>query len=104
MPLLRGWRAFWADRAANEGELRTNLFSLVATRRRHVGSDPDVDRYDPDRWTDELAFLGRPGQAEIQSDIFYDAAVHVLDAGHCALDPAADEIAAPIRDFLGTGR
>jgi len=31
-------RAFWADRAANEGALRTNLLSLQTTRTRHVGS------------------------------------------------------------------
>src|SRR3984885_8445855 len=43
-------RAFWADRAANESALRTNLLSLAATRTRHVGNDPDLDRYDPDPW------------------------------------------------------
>src|SRR3989449_1365808 len=32
-------RAFWADRAANESTLRTNLLSLATTRTRHVGSD-----------------------------------------------------------------
>src|SRR6201987_1167544 len=32
-------RAFWADRAANERELRTNLLSLATTRTRHVGED-----------------------------------------------------------------
>src|SRR5207302_4568173 len=55
-------RAFWADRAANEGALRMNLLSLAATRTRHVGSDPNVERYDPDLWTDEFAFLSQPGQ------------------------------------------
>src|SRR5882724_598076 len=40
-------RAYWADRAANESTLRTNLLSLT----RHVGNDPDVERYDPDLWT-----------------------------------------------------
>src|SRR6202048_736007 len=29
-------RAFWADRAANESTLRTNLLSLATTRTRHV--------------------------------------------------------------------
>ena len=33
-------RAFWADRAANESALRTNLLSLATTRSRHVGDDP----------------------------------------------------------------
>jgi len=140
-------RAFWADRAANEKELRTNLLSLATTRTRHVGEDPNAERYDPDLWTDEFAFLSQPGQAEIQSDLFYDyrtnvdsypkwqawlrekqprllviwgkfdpsfalsepeayrrdvpsAQVHLLDAGHFALDTAADEIAALLRGFV----
>jgi pimeloyl-ACP methyl ester carboxylesterase len=140
-------RAFWANRAANESTLRANLLSLQTTLARHVGSDPNVERYDPDLWTDEFAFLGRPGQAEIQSDLFYDyrtnvesypkwqawmrerqprllviwgrydpsfdssepeayrrdvpnAQIHVLDAGHFALDTAADEIAALLRGFV----
>lgn len=37
-------RVFWADRAANESTVRTNLLSLASTRTRHVGSDPNVDR------------------------------------------------------------
>jgi len=144
-------RAFWADRAANDGALRANLLSLPAARTRHVGNDPNVERYDPDLWTDEFAFLSKPGQADIQSDLFYDyrtnvdaypkwqawmrekqprllviwgkydpsfdlsepeayrrdvpnAQVHVLDAGHFALDTAADEIAALVRGFVGSSR
>jgi len=140
-------RAFWADRAANEKSLRTNLLSLATTRTRHVGQDPNVERYDPDLWSDEFAFLNQPGQAEIQSDLFYDyrtnvnsypkwqawlsakqprllviwgkfdpsfapsepeayrrdvpnAQVHLLDAGHFALDTAADEIAVLLRGFV----
>src|SRR5262245_61205050 len=140
-------RAFWADRAANESALRTNLLSLQTTRTRHVGNDPNVERYDPDLWTDEFAFLSQPGQADIQSDLFYNyrtnvaaypkwqagmrekqprllviwgkydlsfelsepqayrqdvpnAQVHVLDAGHFALDTAADEIAALVQGFV----
>jgi hypothetical protein len=97
-----------------------------------------VERYDPDLWNDEFAFLNQPGQIDIQSDLFYDyrtnvepypkwqawmreqqprllviwgkydlsfdpgeperyrkgvpnAQVHVLDAGHFALDTAADD-------------
>ena len=75
-----GWkarRAFWADRGANEAALRANLLSLEATRTRHVGTDPDVGRYDPDLWTDEFRFLSQPGQAEIQSDLFYDYRTNV---------------------------
>lgn len=70
-------RAFWADRAANENTLRTNLLSLETTRKRHVGNDPNVERYDPDLWTDEVAFLNQPGQVDIQSDLFYDYRTNV---------------------------
>ncbi len=144
-------RAFWADRATYEATLRPNLLSLATTRTRHVGNDPQVERYDPDLWTDEFRFLSQPGQADIQSDLFYDyrtnvdaypkwqawmrekqppllviwgkydlsfdlsepeayrrdvpnAHVHVLDAGHFALDTAPDEIAALVRGFVGSSR
>lgn len=70
-------RAFWNNRAENEGSLRQNLLALAATRTRHVGSDPAVDRYDPDLWTDEFAFLNQPGQADIQSNLFYDYRTNV---------------------------
>jgi pimeloyl-ACP methyl ester carboxylesterase len=70
-------RAYWADRVSNENALRTNLLSLEAARTRHVGNDPNVERYDPDLWTDEFAFLSQPGQAEIQSDLFYDYRTNV---------------------------
>jgi pimeloyl-ACP methyl ester carboxylesterase len=75
-------RAFWADRAANESALRTNLLSLATTRTRHVGSDPAVERYDPDLWTDEFAFLSQPGQADIQTELFYDYRTNVASYPH----------------------
>jgi pimeloyl-ACP methyl ester carboxylesterase len=140
-------RAFWSDRKANESALRTNLLSLPTTRTRHVGNDPNVERYDPDLWTDEFTFLSQPGQIDIQTELFYDyrtnvesypkwqawmqehkprllvlwgkydlsfdpsepeayrrdvpnAEVHVLDAGHFALDTASEEIAALVRAFM----
>lgn len=142
-------RAFWANRVANEEALRANLLSLATTRTRHVGSDPQVERYDPDLWTDEFAFLSGPGQADIQSDLFYDyrnnvaayptwqawlrrtqpralvlwgkydpsfnvsepeayrrdlpnASIQILEAGHFALDTAAEQIAMLIRQFVRT--
>jgi pimeloyl-ACP methyl ester carboxylesterase len=70
-------RAFWADRPAHEEALRTNLLSLATTKTRHVGDDPNVELYDPDLWTDEYAFLNAPGQAQIQSDLFYDYRTNV---------------------------
>ena len=70
-------RAFWADRPAYEEALRNNLLSLATTRTRHIGDDPNVELYDPDLWTDEYAFLSAPGQAQIQSDLFFDYRTNV---------------------------
>ncbi|QEH38423.1 Haloalkane dehalogenase [Aquisphaera giovannonii] len=76
-PAWASRRAFWADRAAHEAAMRKGLLSLEATRARHVGSDPAPERYDPDLWTDEYAFLTKPGQAQIQADLFYDYRTNV---------------------------
>jgi pimeloyl-ACP methyl ester carboxylesterase len=71
-PLWQKRREFWANRAANEAGLRANFLSLATTKQRHVGSHPNPETFDPDRWTDEFAFLSRPGEADIQTDLFYD--------------------------------
>jgi len=76
-PLWQKRREFWADRAANEAGLRANFLSLAATRQRHIGSNPNPETLDPDRWTDEFAFLSRPGEADIQTDLFYDYRTNV---------------------------
>jgi len=146
-PLWEARRAFWRDRTGHEAALRANFFSLEATRQRHVGTDPHPEGIDPDTWTDEYAFLNRPGQADIQLDLFYDyrtnvesyprwqrylrehqpptlvvwgrydpsftvagahayaqdvpgAEVHLLEAGHFALDQKADEIARLVDRFM----
>jgi pimeloyl-ACP methyl ester carboxylesterase len=140
-------RAFWRDRKANEAALRANFLSLDATRQRHVGTDPHPELIDPDTWTDEYAFLNRPGEADIQLDLFYDyqtnvasypkwqqylkehqpptlvvwgkydpsftvagakayaedvptAQVHILDAGHFAMDRKAGEIISLVDGFM----
>jgi pimeloyl-ACP methyl ester carboxylesterase len=76
-PLWQKRREFWADRGANEAGLRVNFLSLAATRQRHVGSNPNPETLDPDRWMDEFTFLSRPGEADIQLDLFYDYRTNV---------------------------
>jgi hypothetical protein len=65
-------RSFWQDRPAHEAEVRSKLLSLEATRKRHIGTSPDPALYDPDLWVDENYFLNRPGQGDIQLDLFFD--------------------------------
>jgi pimeloyl-ACP methyl ester carboxylesterase len=76
-PLWQKRREFWSDRAANEAGLRANFSSLAATRQRHIGSNPNPETIDPDRWNDEFAFLSRPGEDDIQIDLFYDYRTNV---------------------------
>jgi pimeloyl-ACP methyl ester carboxylesterase len=70
-------RAFWADRPTHEEALRENFLSFATTKSRHIGHDPNIERYDPDLWTDEYRFLNAPGQAQIQTDLFYDYRTNV---------------------------
>lgn len=65
-------RRYWADPAGELENLKANFTSLEATRLRHVGTSPHPERYDPDSWSDEYAFLSRPGQADIQAKLFLD--------------------------------
>jgi pimeloyl-ACP methyl ester carboxylesterase len=65
-------KGFWADRTVNEEKYRAGLASLETARNRHVSGSPHIERYNPDVWKDEHAFLSRPGEADIQSDLFYD--------------------------------
>ena len=60
-------RAFWRDRAANESALRTNLLSLRRRGRAMSGTIPNVERYDPDQWTDEFYFLNHQGRGKFKA-------------------------------------
>jgi pimeloyl-ACP methyl ester carboxylesterase len=140
-------RAFWQDRAAHEAAFRKTFLSLETIRNRHMGASLHPEHIDPDTWTDEFYFLNQPGQADIQTDLFFDyqnnvkaypvwqkwlrdhqppmlvlwgrndpsflvagaeayrkdvpgAEVHILDAGHFALDEQAEEVIRLTADFM----
>jgi pimeloyl-ACP methyl ester carboxylesterase len=146
-PLWEARRKYWADPARERENLKANFTSFEATRQCHIGSSPHPDRYDPDTWTDEYAFLTRPGQADIQATLFLDyrtnvasypnwqkwlrevqpptlvvwgkydpsftvagatgyagdvpkSEIHILEAGHFALDEATEEVARLVLNFL----
>jgi pimeloyl-ACP methyl ester carboxylesterase len=70
-------RAFWADRAAHEEQIRATMIAPETARLRHVGTSPHPERIDPDLWADDLAFLARPGEDRIQLDLSYDYRTNV---------------------------
>lgn len=153
---LEGFTPFWdvlfahaKDRQANEPQVR-RLLEPEATKWQYLHGVP-ADRIalvSPDTWTLDQAYLDRPGNKEIQLQLFWDyqfnldsypafqkyfaehrpptlitwgandeifgadgaraylrdlpdAELHLLDAGHFALETHGTEIAALIRDFLG---
>ena len=144
-------KAYWSTGAAPEREAIRWLMSPKATQWQYSNGVPDLSLVDPDAALVDQALLDRPGNQEIQLDLFYDyrtnvdaypawqawmrerqprllvlwgkydpsfeltepdayrrdvpgAEVHLLDAGHFALDTAADEIAALVGGFLGAAR
>jgi pimeloyl-ACP methyl ester carboxylesterase len=151
-----GFTPFWdvlfahaKDRAANEAQVR-KLLEPEATRWQYTHGVPTdrLDQLTPDTWTLDQALLDRPGNKEVQLQLFYDyqfnlkaypafqeyfrahrpptlitwgehdeifgadgarafardlpdAEIHLLDAGHFALETHGEQIAGQIRDFLG---
>ena len=65
-------KAYWSD--GSEAHRRA-LYPLVApetTKFQYTDGVADVSRIAPDNWVHDQALLDRPGNAEIQMDLFYD--------------------------------
>ncbi|GAA1522488.1 alpha/beta fold hydrolase [Streptomyces albidochromogenes] len=156
---VEGFTPFWdvlfahaEDRATHEPAVR-ELLTAAATKWQYEHGVP-VDRLDriaPETWTLDQAGLDRPGNREIQLQLFWDyqfnlagypafqeyfrthrpptlvawgrgdeifgpagaeafardlpdARIHLLDAGHFALETHGEEIAALVRNFLRSVR
>ncbi len=148
--LSDGWnpiQAYWKDPSAeNRAALRAFL-KPEAIQWQYTYGVPNPERLSPDAWTLDSALLSRPGNDEIQLDLFGDyqsnvalyptfqeyirtrrppllavwgkhdpfflpagaqaftrdnpdAEIHLLDAGHFALETHGPEITAIIREFL----
>jgi pimeloyl-ACP methyl ester carboxylesterase len=67
---------YWAD-PEEHPEVFDGFVSRAATEQRHTLGTSHPERYNPDSWTDEFAFLSRRGQREIQSALLYDYRTNV---------------------------
>jgi pimeloyl-ACP methyl ester carboxylesterase len=149
--LSEGWnpiQVYWRDPSPDNRAALRAFLEPEAVRWQYTHGVTDPERLSPDSWTLDAALLARPGNDEIQLDLFGDyqsnvalypqfqeyirtrrppllavwgrndpfflpagaeafkrdnpdAEIHLLDAGHFALETAGPEIAAIIRDFLG---
>jgi len=65
-------KAYWGTGGATERDAIRWLTSLAATKWQHTNGVKDASLVSPDTWTMDQTFLDRPGNAEIQLDLFYD--------------------------------
>jgi pimeloyl-ACP methyl ester carboxylesterase len=148
--LSEGWnpiQAYWKDPSLKNRSALRAFLTPETTQWQYTHGAPEPERLSPDAWTLDSALLARPGNDEIQLDLFGDyksnvalypkfqeyfrtkrppllavwgkndpfflpagaqafkrdnpdAEVHLLDAGHFALESHGHEIAVIIRDFL----
>ncbi|KQP07945.1 alpha/beta hydrolase [Methylobacterium sp. Leaf99] len=78
--LLAFWdpiKAYWADDSKANREALSVLVAPGTTRFQYVDGVADVSRIDPDNWRHDQALLDRPGNKDIQLDLFRDYGTNV---------------------------
>jgi pimeloyl-ACP methyl ester carboxylesterase len=148
--LSEGWnpiQAYWKDPSEQNRTALRAFLKPETTQWQYTHGVSNPERLSPDAWTLDSALLARPGNDEIQLDLFRDyqsnvalypkfqeylrtqrpptlamwgkndpfflppgaeafkrdnpdAEVHLLDAGHFALESRGPEIVTIVRDFL----
>lgn len=70
-------KAYWADGSTAHREALLNLFKLETTKFQYTDGVKDLSRISPDNWVHDQALLDRPGNNDIQLDLFYDYRTNV---------------------------
>lgn len=70
-------RRYWASGAAADRDSLRGVLALDATRWQYLHGVRDSTRVSPDAWLLDQHYLDRPGNAEIQLDLFYDYRTNV---------------------------
>ena len=65
-------KAYWSDHSEEHRKALYKLVSPEITKFQYTDGVSDVTRVAPDNWVHDQALLDRPGNADIQMDIFYD--------------------------------
>jgi len=65
-------KAYWSDHSAAHRKALETLVTLEITKFQYTDGVSDVSRVAPDNWIHDQALLDRPGNADIQLDLFYD--------------------------------
>lgn len=65
-------KKYWCDNAEDSRNALRKLFTLEVTKFQYTDGVSDTSRISPDNWTHDQPLLDRPGNNDIQLDIFYD--------------------------------
>jgi pimeloyl-ACP methyl ester carboxylesterase len=64
-------KKYWADKSEANGAKLRPLFESGATKWQYTEGARDVARISPDAWTVDQAYMDRPGNKDIQLELFY---------------------------------
>ncbi|MDH3640061.1 MAG: alpha/beta hydrolase [Gammaproteobacteria bacterium] len=70
-------KQYWANNDQVNRDALRNLLVLDATKWQYTHGVKDVSLISPDTWTTDQYLLDRPGNKEIQLDLFYDYRTNV---------------------------
>jgi len=70
-------KAYWADRSSAHRKALDVLMVLKTTKFQYLDGVKDPTRIDPDNWVHDQALLDRPGNLDIQLDLFLDYGTNV---------------------------
>ncbi len=65
-------RAYWNSGAKKDREALSVLVAPETTKFQYTDGVKDLTRISPDNWVHDQVLLDRPGNKEIQLDLFYD--------------------------------
>lgn len=70
-------KAYWAEDTAENRDALAGLVTLELTKFQYTDGVSDVSRISPDNWVIDQALLDRPGNRDIQLDLFKDYGTNV---------------------------
>jgi pimeloyl-ACP methyl ester carboxylesterase len=65
-------KVYWADGSKKNREALNGLVTLETTKFQYMDGMEHPDRISPDNWVADQALLDRPGNRDIQLDLFHD--------------------------------
>lgn len=70
-------KAYWTEGTAERRDALSSLVTLDITKFQYTDGVKDLTRISPDNWIHDQALLDRPGNKDIQLDLFYDYRTNV---------------------------